>query len=310
MDGKKDQIKTRIAPTPSGYLHKGNLFSFILTWLIARKNKGTILLRIDDLDHERARRSYIENIFRTLDWLEIDYDSGPNSIDDFTSNYSQIKRLDLYHESLRKIKSNPDLVFSCSCSRKQIAEVSENGLYPGTCINKKLVEAPGLAVRVNTTGDTVVRFQDQIMGNREINVHDTMPYFVVQKKDGIPAYQVASITDDSYFGVNAVIRGSDLLYSTAAQLFLSETINQSTFPGSLFFHHPLVTENSQKMSKSQGAAPAFTGDNYNDRQRVKFFHEFCQWMGYSIGLDTLSELLTYFQMDHLKQLRRASDLLQ
>ena len=105
-------LRTRIAPTPSGFLHAGNGISFILTYVIARAFEGQILLRIDDLDAERMRPEYVEDIFKTLDWLGLEYDEGPTSPDDFYQNFSQHKRLDIYNHLIEK--------FSFCHSSKQI----------------------------------------------------------------------------------------------------------------------------------------------------------------------------------------------
>ena len=100
----KTQFKTRIAPTPSGLLHEGNGTSFILTYALARAHQGQVVLRIDDLDAERMRLEYLDDIFRTLDWLGIDWDEGPSSVADFQLNWSQHHRLDLYQNILEKLR--------------------------------------------------------------------------------------------------------------------------------------------------------------------------------------------------------------
>lgn len=106
--------KTRIAPTPSGYLHLGNIISFLITSAIARKHKAKIFLRIDDLDRARVRDIYINDIFETLNFLEITYDEGPKDITDFKSNYSQIHRLDLYEKALKDL-ADKGACFACIC---------------------------------------------------------------------------------------------------------------------------------------------------------------------------------------------------
>ena len=101
----KSNLKTRIAPTPSGLLHEGNGISFLLTYALARAYEGQILLRIDDLDAERMRLAYLDDIFRTLDWLGIEWDEGPSSVADFQQNWSQHHRLDLYQNALDTLKN-------------------------------------------------------------------------------------------------------------------------------------------------------------------------------------------------------------
>ena len=96
---------SRIAPTPSGYLHLGNAFNFLFTWLVCKKLNGKLSLRIDDLDQARMRSEYLEDIFRTIDWLGISIDEGPSGPDDHLSNYSQVHRLALYEEAIQGIKT-------------------------------------------------------------------------------------------------------------------------------------------------------------------------------------------------------------
>ena len=107
---KYDKI-ARYAPTPSGLLHLGNVLNFIFTWSLAKKNNAQILLRIDDLDGNRVRDEYIADIFNTLDWLDLDYQIGPSSVDEFKKYFSQSNRIELYKEYMRKIEN----IYNYSC---------------------------------------------------------------------------------------------------------------------------------------------------------------------------------------------------
>src|SRR5579872_4577988 len=111
--------KTRIAPTPSGFLHVGNILSFSLTAAMARDNGASILLRIDDLDRERANPEYVEDIFETLHFLDIPWDEGPAAATDFERHYSQLYRMALYEKALARLKA-ANAVFACACSRAQL----------------------------------------------------------------------------------------------------------------------------------------------------------------------------------------------
>ncbi len=142
--------RTRLAPTPSGYLHLGNVFSFIYTVALARRTGAAILLRIDDLDKERTTDAYLQDIFDTLHFLEIPWDEGPKDVSDFQAHYSQRQRMHLYNNALAQISKSPQL-FACSCSRRHIQAQSRDGTYPGTCRNKYLpLSGPGNAWRVRT----------------------------------------------------------------------------------------------------------------------------------------------------------------
>jgi glutamyl/glutaminyl-tRNA synthetase len=251
-------LKTRLAPTPSGFLHIGNALSFALTWALARQQGGVLALRIDDLDNARFRQEYLQDIFDTLHFLGLDYDEGPRHPADFRLNYSQLHRLPLYHELLDRL-AQQGLVYACPCSRTQIAAVSPEGLYPGTCRNKQLpLDTPGLAWRLRVPEGGVVAFQDLCLGEVEVPLGEVMPDFVIRRKDGVPAYQVASVVDDVRMGVNLVVRGQDLLSSTAAQLFLARLVGEEAFTKVRFVHHPLVQEPSGgKLSKSHDSLSLF-----------------------------------------------------
>jgi glutamyl/glutaminyl-tRNA synthetase len=276
-------FRTRIAPTPSGFLHPGNGISFIITWALARKNEGKIVLRIDDLDAERMRPEYLDDIFYTLDWLGIDYDEGPQNVEDFTKNYSQHKRLDLYFEALNGLKSHKSVtLYACNCSRKQIRDSSVNGIYPNTCRSKKVdFEEKNTAWRVLVPENTLISFQEYQKTPIFNQLDATMGDFIIRQKNGLPAYQLASVVDDEYFNINFIVRGEDLLNSTAAQVFLAqyfENISPKTY-----FHHPLVTNTEGvKLSKSQGAG-SLKDWREQGRSPVELYQQAEKWLGLEIG---------------------------
>src|SRR5579863_8142302 len=129
--------KTRIAPTPSGFLHLGNALSFAITAAIAERTNAKILLRIDDLDRERVRKEYVQDIFDTLNFLEIPWHEGPRNFSEYETEYSQIHRLKWYQTALEQLK-NSGQVFACNCSRAQIRANNPDEIYPGTCREKAL----------------------------------------------------------------------------------------------------------------------------------------------------------------------------
>ncbi len=250
----------RIAPTPSGYLHLGNALNFALTWLMVRQVGGQLLLRIDDLDQERARPEYVEAIFRDLEWLGIDHDLGPSGPDEFWQSFSQTKRLDLYEAQLAALANatlpnGSPLVFACTCSRAQARANSPDGQYAGTCRGKPVGKLTEATWRICTPLGSVATFARFPGGHQQVDVHAQARDFVVRQRDGQPAYQVASLTDDLYFGVNLIVRGEDLLASTGAQLYLAAQLPNEAFAKTQFYHHPLLAGgDGQKLSKSAGAA--------------------------------------------------------
>ncbi|MFY0651468.1 MAG: tRNA glutamyl-Q synthetase [Cyclobacteriaceae bacterium] len=249
MVKKADPIVSRLAPTPSGYLHIGNVFSFVLTWLLVRQNGGRLHLRIDDLDKERVRKEYLENIFETLDWLGLSYDSGPTGVEDFVKNHSQYLRMDMYRDAFDELKVKADL-FSCTCSRRQLAGKP----YTGTCYaNVRIGKDKNIRIR---TRDVRER-DDSLLSDQKIALNDALKDFIVWRKNDVPSYQLASLVDDMYYNTNYVVRGTGLLASTAAQLLLAEKISAGTFLQATFIHHPLLTIRNEKISKSQDHPSVF-----------------------------------------------------
>lgn len=248
-------IISRLAPTPSGFLHIGNAVNFILTWLLVRKQHGCLWLRIDDLDAPRIRGEYLEDVFRTLDWLGLEVDKGPSGPEDHLRNYSQQLRQETYHKLIGQLTENQESVFACACSRKDIRQHADDGQYPGTCRKVDIpLDQEDTALRVLTPEGTAISWEDQWLGNMEVDIFKSMRDFVIRRKDGIPAYQIASLSDDISMGVNAIVRGADLAESTAAQYFLSGLLGEISFREVDFYHHPLfMGRDGQKLSKSAGA---------------------------------------------------------
>ncbi len=275
------QVVSRIAPTPSGFLHLGNAFNFLLTWLICKKQKGKLLLRIDDLDQARVRPEYLEDIFRTIDWLGISIDEGPSGPEDHLSNYSQVYRFDLYEEAIQRIKGH---LFPCAYSRKQIQTASIDGQYPMAFREQATSwEDERVALRLRTPQSHIVSWTDQVMGEVEVSLFDSMRDFVVRKKDGVAAYQIASLIDDLQLGVNCICRGADLLHSTAAQLYLASLLQKEVFSQTQFYHHNLLTDDAgEKLSKSHASLSMHETD-YSPQLRQRLFNNMLQKAGRTPG---------------------------
>jgi glutamyl-tRNA synthetase len=245
--------KTRIAPTPSGFLHLGNILSFAITAGLARDTGASILLRIDDLDRSRMRLEYVQDIFNTLDFLGIPWDTGPRDAADFLENWTQPKRLDIYKFGLQEL-ANSGLVYACHCSRKDI-----NSQMPGDggckCRDeKKPLESPGVSWRWLPEMGKTIGYQDFLKEPVTSPIAQEIQHFVVRKKDGMPSYQLASVLDDKHFGIDLIVRGADLHNSTLMQLHLSQSLQQSNFQRSHFLHHDLLRDSlGNKLSKSAGA---------------------------------------------------------
>lgn len=240
--------KTRLAPTPSGFLHLGNAFSFALTASLAFRSGSKLMLRIDDMDSVRAKPEFVKDIFRTLEFLEIDWDEGPEDPDELDRLYSQQLRMPLYEKALDQLRSGGH-VFACICNR---SELPTGTGYPGTCRDKKIpLDAPGACWRLKTDAKEPISYNDYAAGVTSATLPASMNDFVVRKKDGFPSYQLTSVVDDTFFNIDFIVRGEDLIPSTMGQLLLCRRLNYEGFPDAAFFFHLLLAdEKGKKLSKS------------------------------------------------------------
>ena len=237
---------TRLAPTPSGYLHLGNAANFAANALLAARYGTGLLLRIDDLDRARFRPEYLADVFEVLDWLGIHPTEGPRDPADFEAHWSQEYRLPLYRAALDHLRRtwltsgppSPDdatQLFACPCSRKDLTD----GVHAYDCPTAGIsLDQEGVAWRINTRG---------------LPLHDLMPDFAVRKKDGRPSYQLACTVDDMHYGITHCARGEDLRASTAAQSLVSDLLGYPALGQRIcFVHHSLIEEGGHKLSKSSG----------------------------------------------------------
>jgi glutamyl-tRNA synthetase len=247
---------TRLAPSPTGALHLGNARTFLVNWLLARQNGWRIILRIEDLDGPRIKRGADQQAIDDLRWLGIDWDEGP---------IYQSQRRSLYLAAENRLLDQGDAYF-CICTRKDVeaaasAPHAEDGsaLYPGTCRNKgfnqDFVQAllhggRPPAVRFKHI-PRLVQFDDIVAGPQSFDVSRQIGDFVIAKGDMLPAYQLAVVVDDADMGVTHVVRGSDLLDSTARQLLLYEHLQLGTPP--MYYHLPLVIgPDGRRLAKRHG----------------------------------------------------------
>ncbi|MDN3689163.1 glutamate--tRNA ligase family protein [Cyclobacterium jeungdonense] len=282
--------KTRLAPTPSGFLHLGNVISFLITVSLAKKHQAKILLRIDDLDQKRTRVEYIQDIFDTLDLLEIPYDEGPRSVSDLQQNYSQIHRLPHYKQLLEELALN-QLVFACNCSRKKIRESHPKGRYTGQCLTKNVpLSEQGVSWRLKTVVGSSPSMNRYPNSRQVCQIPDSMNFFIVKKKDGDPAYQLTSVADDHYFGVDFIVRGQDLWDSSCAQLHLSSLMPYNPLAKTTFFHHPLLMEGMRKLSKSEGAL-AIRTMRKSGMKKEAILTKAASFLGIQIPIRTVEEFI-------------------
>lgn len=237
--------KTRIAPTPSGFLHLGNALSFLLTAQLAQQTGARLLLRIDDMDKQRVNEAFLQDIFDTLTFLQIKWDEGPRNINDVQTQWSQLHRLNIYKDLLDQLQQKK-AVYACRCSRTEMAACK--------CVELDLpLDVPNVSWRLRTDKEKSIEIKTLQKGIVKTTLPADMKDFIVRKKDGYPAYQLTSVADDLHFGIDLVVRGQDLWHSTIAQHYLADGLGNDAFKNITFHHHELMmSDDSKKLSKSAG----------------------------------------------------------
>ncbi len=238
----------RFAPSPTGEMHLGNARTALLAWLHVRSNKGVFVLRLEDLDHTRVRAGAADLILQDLAWLGLDWDEGWD-IGGAYAPYIQSQRNEIYAKHALKLET-----YGCSCSRKDIQNVvsaphNQEIRYSGTCQTRASHNRP-TALRV-CVPDTQISFTDGILGFMTENVQATIGDFVIQRNDGVWAYQLACVVDDIQMQITDVLRGADLCSSTARQIVLYQALG-AIVPR--FYHVPLLqSHHGQRLAKRDHA---------------------------------------------------------
>lgn len=240
----------RLAPSPTGSLHLGHARTFLLAWWHARARGGRVLLRIEDLDRERVKPGMLEECLATLTWLGLDWDGEP---------LVQSREPEPARAALAELVAR-GLAYGCDCSRKDIeraASAPQEGdgelRYPGTCRERGLLaraDARALGLRLRVPAG-VLEFTDGCAGPFRVDVAHEVGDFLLARRDGALAYQLAVVVDDARTGVTEVLRGDDLLPSCARQALLQRALG---LPTPRWFHVPLVIDaDGRRLAKRSGA---------------------------------------------------------
>lgn len=243
---ERSNYRGRFAPSPTGPLHLGSLIAALGSYLDAKHQHGTWLVRMEDLDTPRCVPGAAADILQTLDGL------GLHSDEDVIY---QSQRLAVYDESLERLQATRS-VYPCACTRKEIADSALHGIdgqiYPGTCRNGIPEGRTGRAWRVRTD-DHIIRFDDALQGHIAQSLEREIGDFVVKRADGLFAYQLAVVVDDAAQDITHVVRGADLIASTARQIHLQNLLG---LPTPHYMHLPIVLNaQGEKLSKQTLAAP-------------------------------------------------------
>jgi glutamyl-tRNA synthetase len=274
----------RVAPSPTGYLHVGHARTFWTAWQRARDAGGALVMRMEDLDPDRSRPVYADAALEDLRWLGIRWHEGPDRGGPY-GPYVQSKRRHVYVEAWRKLVTG-GFLFPCKCSRKDLQAagaphetasrsaaamrafklevVDDEPLYPGTCRHEswQAPQLPGPTLvtsedpdgtnwRFRVPDGEVIEFEDQNLGVQRFVAGVDFGDFLVWRRDGVPSYQFACVADDVAMGITEVVRGADLLKSTARQILLYRALGV-TIPK--WFHcHLVLDHNGRRLAKRHDA---------------------------------------------------------
>ncbi len=249
----------RLAPSPSGYIHLGNAYAFLLAWLAVRSAGGSLVLRLEDIDPARCRPEYAAGLIKDLEWLGLDWDEGPGA-DGPVGPYTQSLRLERYAAALEDLRRR-GLTYPCFCTRGELRllasapHVGDEGVpYPGTCrgmgaTKQQARMASGrqasnrldVAASLETLGGGAasLRFTDLLRGPIVASPADCGGDFALRRSDGVFAYQLATAYDDAAMRITQVARGQDLLPSTPRQVLLLRLFGANP-PN--YLHFPLVLD--------------------------------------------------------------------
>jgi len=261
-------IRGRFAPSPSGRMHLGNIYSAVLSYLSAKNKDGEWIIRIEDLDRQRCKREYATQVIDDLHWLGLESDAPI---------IYQSERDDIYQKELDRLKEI-GLTYECFCKRADIIAASRaphesdgKVIYNGKC--RTLTEEEKNLLRTTRTPSTriivpdkEVSFTDGHYGEQTCNLNNDCGDFIVQRADGNFAYQIAVVVDDALQGINEIVRGRDLLDSTHQQIFLYEKLN---YPTPQFIHLPLLmsAETGHRLAKRDKCTDmGYLRDNYSPEE--------------------------------------------
>lgn len=242
-----EKIRTRFAPSPTGYLHIGGARTALFNWLYTRHHGGEFVLRIEDTDQQRSTDESTKAILDAMTWLGLNWDEGP---------HFQAQRVDMHRDMVQKL-INEGNAYYCTCTSEELEEKRKQALatgkkpkYDGTCRDKNLKKSPGSVVRFRgeQTGVTIV--EDLIKGDISFN-NDELDDLIIERGDGYPTYNFAVVVDDALMKITHVIRGDDHVNNTPRQILMYKALG---FDVPKFAHVPMILGSDKaRLSKRHGA---------------------------------------------------------
>jgi glutamyl-tRNA synthetase len=285
-------IKTRFAPSPTGYLHVGGARTALFSWLHARKHGGKYVLRIEDTDLERSTAESINAILEAMTWLGLDYDEGP---------FYQTKRFDRYNEVIQELLDN-NHAYRCNCSKERLDALREEQMrlkekprYDGHC-RGKAVDADGPhVIRFRNPPDGSIVIDDRVRG-RIVFQNDELDDLIIRRTDGSPTYNLTVVVDDLDMGVTDVIRGDDHVNNTPRQVNILRALEQEP---PRYAHVPMILgDDGSRLSKRHGAVNVMEYRNQGILPEALL--NYLVRLGWSYGdqeVFSLDEMVEFFEID-------------
>jgi len=285
------KIRTRFAPSPTGYLHIGGARTALFNWLFARHYGGEFVLRIEDTDQQRSTDESTKAILDAMAWMGLNWEEGP---------YFQAERVDLHRKMVQKLLDE-DKAYVCTCTseeletkRKEALATGKKPKYDGTCREKNLKKSPGSVVRFRGAQSGITVVEDLIKGNISFN-NDELDDLIIERGDGYPTYNFAVVIDDALMNITHVIRGDDHVNNTPRQILLYHALG---FEVPKFAHVPMILGSDKaRLSKRHGATSvmAYKEMGYLPEALVNYLVR----LGWSHGdqeIFSQKELIDYFDL--------------
>ncbi len=316
------EMRLRFPPSPTGKIHIGNMRTALFNWLWAKKNNGTLLLRIEDTDQERSTQEFEDIILKELDWLGLDIDEGA-SIGGEYGPYRQSDRLEIYEEYVQKLLED-DKAYYCYCTPDELEKMREEALengemprYNGHCRDLTVKEKeeflaegrkPVIRFKVPENNKDIV-VHDRIRGDVTFNT-SVLDDFIIFKSDGMPTYNFAVVIDDALMEVTEVIRGEDHLSNTPKQILLYEAFD---FDIPRFSHLPLILDEEKSKLKKRGNDDAvYIGEFRNRGYLPEALFNFLSLLGWSPGNEeeimVKKELINNFNLNDVNKSAAVFDI--
>ena len=289
---EKGKVRTRFAPSPTGFLHIGGARTALFAWLYARHYHGQFILRIEDTDQQRSTEESTNAILDAMTWLGLDWDEGP---------FFQAQRVDMHREMVKKL-IDEGKAYYCVCTPEELDEKRKRALaegkkpkYDGTCRDKNLPKTTKAAVRFRCPHSGVTKVNDLIKGIITFN-NEELDDLIIERRDGYPTYNFAVVVDDAEMEITHVIRGDDHVNNTPRQILLYEALG---FTVPQFGHVSMIMGSDKtRLSKRHGATSvmAYKDMGYLPEAMVNYLVR----LGWSYGdqeIFTLGELIAFFTLE-------------